>query len=231
MLDFSRFAVLTFDCYGTLIDWDTGIRRALAPILAAHRVEVADDTLLGIYADVEFRAESGDYCNYKTVLKTALRGIGDQLNYTPTETELDHFSNSIKEWPPFPDTVAALQALQKRYQLAIISNTDDDLFSSTQLLLQTEFDVVITAEQVKSYKPSLNNFERALERIGRPKEKILHVAQSVFHDIIPANRLSLTTAWVNRRKETNRWLAEEPQYAQPNVEVPDLQSLVCAAGL
>ena len=231
MLDFGRFEILTFDCYGTLIDWDAGIRRALAPVLKAHGVVTDDHTLLDLYADVESGAESGDYRNYKTVLKNVLRGIGERLGFAPTGAELEDFSYSIREWPPFPDTVAALQALRQRYQLAVISNTDDDLFAATQAHLQTDFDVIITAEQVGSYKPSLHNFNRALERIGRPKESVLHVAQSIFHDIIPANRLGLANVWVNRRQEANRWLAAEPVLARPGFAVPDLQSLVGAAGL
>ena len=231
MLNFDRFEILTFDCYGTLIDWDAGIRRALAPVLKAHRVEVADETLLDMYAEVESSEEGGDYRNYKTVLTNVLRGIGKRLGFTATEAELKGFANSIREWPPFPDTVVALQALRQRYQLAIISNTDDDLFAATQVHLQTDFDVIITAEQVGAYKPSLNNFNQALERIGRPKEAVLHVAQSIFHDVIPANRLGLANVWVNRRQEANRWLAEEPELARPEFEVPDLKSLVSAAGL
>ena len=231
MLNFDRFAVLTFDCYGTLINWDVGICQALAPILAAHHVSVADETLLDLYAEVEAHVEGGDYRPYRTILKTVLQGIGERLNFMPSETEKNQFADSIGEWPPFPDTVAALKELQRRFRLAIISNTDDDLFARTHQHLQTEFDYIITAEQVKSYKPSLNNFNRAIERIGVPKENLLHVAQSVFHDIIPANRLRLATVWVNRRKEKNVWLQEEPNHAQPHLEVPDLRSLVRLAGL
>lgn len=231
MLNFADYEALTFDCYGTLINWDAGIRDALAPILAAHGVRVDDERLLALYAEEEARLESGDYCEYKAVLKGALQGIGARLGFAPTPEELQRFADSIRDWQPFADTVEALQALARRYQLVIISNTDDDLFATTQKHLQTAFSEVITAEQARSYKPSANNFQRAIERLGLPKERVLHVAQSVFHDIIPANRLGLATVWVNRRGEANRWLAEEPRHAQAKLEVADLRSLAQLAGL
>ena len=231
MLNFDEFEVLTFDCYGTLINWDAGIRDALAPVLAARAIDLADDRLLDLYADVEREIESGEYHTYKTVLKNALRGIGGRLNFTPSEEELEHFSRSIRDWQPFLDTVEALHALERRYRLAVISNTDDDIFAATQKHLRTNFAFVITAEQVKSYKPSLNNFRQALDRIGLPKERILHVAQSVFHDIIPANKMGLANVWVNRRGEENIWLEDDPRHAQPHLEVPDLQSLARLADL
>jgi 2-haloacid dehalogenase len=124
-----------------------------------------------------------------------------------------------------------LQALKKEYKLAIISNIDDDLFAFSAQRLQTQFDWVITAQQAKSYKPSLNNFHLALERIGVPKPKILHVAQSLFHDIVPAKALSLSTVWINRRHNLGGFGPTPPAQAQPDLEVLDLQTLAALIGL
>jgi len=136
----------------------------------------------------------------------------------------------VKDWPAFPDSTRALQALKKKYKLAILSNIDDDLIAfSVQRLGQ--FDWIITAQQAKSYKPSLNNFYLALERIGVPKNKILHVAQSLFHDIAPAKALGLSTVWINRRHNKAGFGATPPAQAQPDLQVPDLQTLAVTMGL
>ncbi len=231
MLNFEEFEVLTFDCYGTLIDWETGIGRALQPILTNHGVDLPTEKALELYSELETAIERGAYYPYKTVLKMVLEGFGARLGFVPSPTELQRFSESIKDWPAFPDSPSALQALKKRYKLAIISNVDDDLFAFSAQHLQTSFDWVITAQQAKSYKPSLNNFRLALERIGLPKQKILHVAQSLFHDIAPAKELGLSTVWVNRRHGREGSGATPPAQAQPDLEVPDLQTLAGIVGV
>jgi len=231
MLHFDQFEVLTFDCYGTLIDWESGIWGALYPILASHRVSVSLDQALELYGELESEAERGPYHDYKTVLRTVLAGFGSRLGFAPTPTELQRFAVSVKDWPAFPDSPRALQALKTKYKLAIISNIDDDLFAFSAARLQVEFDWVITARQVTSYKPSLNNFRVAFDRIGLPRAKILHVAQSLFHDIAPATGLGLSTVWVNRRHGKAGAGATPPAQARPDLEVPDLQSLVRSIGL
>jgi 2-haloacid dehalogenase len=231
MLNFDDFAVLTFDCYGTLIDWDTGIWKALQPVLTNHNIAVTPDKALELYGELESQVERNRYREYKLVLRMVLEGLGTQLGFTPTSLELQHFSESVKDWPPFPDSTRSLQALKKKYKLAILSNIDDDLFAFSAQQLQVSFDWVITAQQAKSYKPSLNNFQLALERIGLPKHKILHVAQSLFHDIVPAKALGLSTVWVNRRHHKAGSGATPPAQAQPDLEVPDLQTLAAKIGL
>ncbi len=231
MLNFDRFEVLTFDCYGTLIDWEAGIWAALGPILADHRVQVSPDKALELYGELESEAERGAYREYRSVLRGVLEGFGAQLGFTPTPAELQHFAASVKDWPAFPDSPGALQALKKKYKLAIISNIDDDLFAFSAERLQVQFDWVITAQQVKSYKPSLDNFRFAFDRIGVPQSKILHVAQSLFHDVVPAKALGLATVWVNRRHGKGGSGATPPAQAQPDLEVPDLQSLARTIGL
>ena len=131
----------------------------------------------------------------------------------------------FRSWKPFPDTVAALKKLKSRYKLAIISNTDDDLFADTARLLEVSFDWVITAQQAGSYKPSHHNFKLALERIALPPEQVLHVAQSIYHDIVPARELGLATVWVNRRAGKHGEGATKAAQGQPDLEVPDLKTL------
>lgn len=231
MLNFDDFEVLTFDCYGTLIDWESGIAEALRPILAHHQVDLSTDKTLELYGELESEIERGEYHEYKTVLRMVLEESGSRLGFIPTPTELQNFSESVKDWLPFPDSTHALQALKKRYKLGIISNIDDDLFAFSAQRLQTQFDWVITAQQAKSYKPSLNNFRLAFERIGLPGNKILHVAQSLFHDMVPAKALGLSTVWVNRRQDKAGFGATPPAQAQPDLEVPDLQTLAGIIGL
>ncbi len=231
MLQFDRFRVLTFDCYGTLIDWETGLWGALHPILAAYGVDLAPERVLELYGKLEAEAERGEYRPYKAILSTVLERLGIQLGFVPAAQELQAFSTSVKNWPAFPDSARALQALHKKYKLAIISNIDDDLFAFSQERLQVQFDWIITAQQAKSYKPSLGNFRLAFERIGLPPAEILHVAQSLFHDIAPAKSLSLSTVWVNRRHGQAGFGATPPAQAQPDLQVPDLQSLVDRLGL
>lgn len=231
MLNFDNFKVLTFDCYGTLIDWETGIWQSLQPILEHHRVSITSEQALEWYGELEAQAEGGPYQDYKTILKTVLKGFGFRLGFDPSPAELEQFSQSVKEWPAFPDSAPALQSLKKKYKLAIISNVDDDLFEFSARRLQVAFDWVITAQQVKSYKPSLNNFRFAFEKIGVPTDEILHVAQSLFHDIAPANALGVSTVWVNRRHNKPGFGATPPAQAKPDLEVPDLRSLAAMIGL
>ena len=231
MLDFDRFAVLTFDCYGTLIDWETGIWEALRPVLTAHECTLSQEQALQLYGEFESKAEGGDYREYKTILAMVLEMIGGKLGFKPSLTELQKFTVCVKDWPAFPDSSRALQALHKKYKLAIISNIDDDLFVYSERKLQVKFDWIVTAKQAKSYKPSLNNFHLAFERIGLPQDKILHVAQSLYHDIAPARKLGLSNVWINRRHGRGGFGATPAAQAQPDLEVPDLESLAKLIGL
>jgi len=226
MIDFTTKRVLTFDCYGTLIDWETGILSALQPIVTDHGVTANPEHLLALYAQLEPAAEQGPYTPYRQLLMAVLRGLGERLGFTPSAAEQSRFADSVGDWPLFADTRAALTALRRRFQLAIISNTDDDLFARTNQQLEVTFDWIVTAQQVRSYKPSLNNFRQALARIGVPKEQVLHVAQSLFHDHVPAKQLGLETVWVNRRYGKAGSGATPPAHARPDLEVRDLATLV-----
>ncbi len=225
MLDFSQFECLTFDCYGTLIDWETGILSALKPILEGHHRTLSDRAILELYAGFEAKIESGEYLPYRQVLQRVTQRIGARLSFALYEGEAGALAESLKNWPPFPDTVDSLKRLKSRYKLAILSNTDDDLFAQTAKTLQVPFDFVITAQQVQSYKPSHQNFERALQVIGLPKDKILHCAQSVFHDIVPAKALGIANVWVNRRAGKEGGGATQTALETPDVTVNSLAEL------
>lgn len=226
MLDFSKFEVLTFDCYGTLIDWESGILQSLKSIFIRHGVGLPESEILEKYAQFEACAEQGEYLKYRLILQSVVESFGKALGFIPSPEELRDFPDSLQNWPAFPDTVAALQTLAKRYRLGIISNIDDDLFAHTAKRLRVRFDWVITAEQVGAYKPSTKNFIYAFDKIGIAPARILHVAQSLYHDHVPAKKLGLATVWVNRRKGLPGRGATPPAKAHPNLEAPDLKTLV-----
>jgi 2-haloacid dehalogenase len=225
MLDFTRFQVLTFDCYGTLIDWETGIFGALRPILTAHRRTVTGAELLELYSELESQAEQGEFRPYREVLQSVVRGFGERLGFVPSESEVRSLPESLANWLPFPDTVVALRKLKSRYQLAITSNVDDDLFAATAPRLEVQFDHLITAQQARAYKPSLRVFELAQERIGVKPDQWLHVAQSVYHDVVPAKSLGIATVWVNRPSPRPGAGAAKAASAQPDLEVSSLKAL------
>jgi 2-haloacid dehalogenase len=230
MLDFSRFRVLTFDCYGTLIDWESGIFAALRPILAAHKKTLSDSALLKLYSELEATAEGREFRPYREILQSVVYGFGKRFEFTPTRAQLTSLPDSLASWQPFPDTVAALRKLKSRYQLAIISNVDDDLFAPTAKKLEVNFDHVITAQQARAYKPSLKIFKLAQQRMGITPDQWLHVAQSVFHDVVPAKSLGITTVWVNRASSRPGAGAAKSASANPDLEVPNLETLADLAG-
>jgi 2-haloacid dehalogenase len=165
MLDFSRFAILTFDCYGTLINWEDSILRCLNRILAAHSKDTDDATLLQLYGDFEASAEQGECRCYRDVLHSVVDQFGERFGFAPGDQEAGSLAESLKKWKPWPDTIAALRVLETHFQLAIISNVDDDLFAATRPQLEVDFAQIITAQQARAYKPSLKIFELALSRI------------------------------------------------------------------
>jgi len=175
-MDFSRFTTISFDCYGTLIDWESGILPTLRTVLDNHGLakpnlenhgqSLHDADILELYGEFEAQAESGPYQSYRDVLQSVVRAFADRFHFEASSAEIRSLHESVQAWPPFPDTVPALRELQKRYQLVVISNIDDDLFAETRKHLDVEFDGVITAEQARSYKPSVNNFQIALRTLA-----------------------------------------------------------------
>ncbi|MEH2013993.1 haloacid dehalogenase type II [Nostoc sp.] len=225
MINFNQYKALTFDCYGTLIDWENGILGVLKPLLLAHNTNFDDDQILELFAEFEAEVEKGEYIKYREVLQIVVQKFGERLGFEPTAEELNSLADSIQHWLPFPDTVEALKTLKQNFKLVIISNVDDDLFAFSAKHLEVEFDQIITAEQAKSYKPSLNNFRLAIDRIDLPLEEILHVAASVYHDIVTAKSLGLSTVWVNRRADQKGVNLTGSAISQPDLEVPDLNTL------
>src|SRR5580700_2283813 len=229
MLHFNRFEILTFDCYGTLIDWETGILAALHRILSAHKKEIDDASVLKLYGDFEQRSVQGAFRPYREVLESVVRQFGDELRFTPTPEQMQLLPDSLATWKPWPDTVAALRRLKARFRLAILSNVDDDLFALTRPQLEVDFDEVITAQQAQAYKPSLKIFELALSRIHAPAHRVLHVGQSIYHDVVPAQALGLATVWVNRPSARPGVGAVKLAEAKPDLTVTSLAELAAAA--
>jgi 2-haloacid dehalogenase len=228
-LDLTGVDALTFDCYGTLIDWETGLSAAFEPILAAHGIAIDADAVLERYARHEAAAEAGPYLTYREVLAAGLRGVAVELGFSPTSSEVAAFSGSVVDWPAFGDSPAALQRLHRRFRLGVITNCDDDLFDASARRLGVDFDWVVTAQQARSYKPSEANFMLAFERLGLPRERIVHVAQSLFHDHVPAKRLGLRSVWINRRGDRVGSGATPPAEASPDATFPDMASFAAAA--
>ncbi len=228
-MDFSRFTTISFDCYGTLIDWESGILPVLRTVLANHGQSLPDAALLELYGEFEAEAESGPYQCYCDVLQSVVRSFADRLHFEATPAEIRSLHESVPAWPPFPDTAAALRELQSRYKLVVISNIDNDLFAETRKHLHVEFDGVITAEQARSYKPSLNNFQMALRTLALSPDRLLHAGQSIYHDVVPAQSLGISTVWVNRKSARPGIGAVRASAGRPDLEVPDLASLAVAA--
>jgi 2-haloacid dehalogenase len=204
----------TFDCYGTL--------------MTAHGIRSARDDLLERYARHEATAEAGPYRRFREVLAAGLGGVAAELGFAPTPDEVAAFSGSVVDWPAFPDSTAALERLHRRFRLGVITNCDDDLFAASARRLGTDFDWVVTAQQAGSYKPNEANFRLALERVGLPQERIVHVAQSLFHDHVPAKRLGFRTVWINRRHDRPGSGATPPATATPDATYPDMASFAAA---
>jgi 2-haloacid dehalogenase len=170
-------------------------------------------------------AEGGEFQPYRAVLQTVVHGFGDRLGFAPTAAEASSLPQSLPHWRPFQDTARALRQLKTKYKLAVISNVDDDLFTASARQLEVSFDHVITSQQARAYKPSLNIFRLAQERIGTSPNRWLHVGQSLYHDVLPARSLGIATAWVNRPSPRPGSGAAKAADAQPDVEVPDLKTL------
>ena len=226
-VDFAAYDVLTFDCYGTLIDWETGLLAALREALPGS-VDVGDDALLETYARHEAEAERPPYRSYRAVLAAGVRGVADDLRLDVGDDAVVRFAESVLEWPAFPDSAEALGRLHERFRLGVITNCDADLFAASSERLGTDFDWVITADAARAYKPALTGFELAFTTIPVSRERILHVAQSLFHDHAPAKQLGLTTVWIDRRHDRPGSGATPPARATPDATFPSMQAFADA---
>ncbi len=195
------YDIITFDCYGTLIDWEGGIWEAFTQAAAADGVKLDRAALLRAYAEVEPAVEAEAYRSYRAVLTETARRVAARLGWSLPKDRAGFLAESLPRWRPFADTNPALERLVAAgYRLGILSNVDDDLLAGTRRHLTAKFDLLITAQQVGSYKPAHGHFLRARERIGG--ERWLHAAQSYFHDVVPARALGIPVAWINRKGET-----------------------------
>jgi len=228
-MDYSRFRVLTFDCYGTLIDWETGILRAVRLAFGPFHIEPSANEILEAYAEAESAIEAGPYQKYRSVLGQCAASLCQRFAVPLCGEELDFLVDSLQHWESFPDTVPALNLLRNRFKLAVISNIDRNLFEASNQKLGEPFTWIITADEVGSYKPSHRNFEYALARIGHPKDEVLHVAQSLYHDHVPARELGIASVWINRRLGQPGHGATPPAEAQTGAVFSDLRSFADAA--
>ena len=228
-MDIHRYDALTFDCYGTLIDWETGILEALRPLLESRGWSGSDDEALELFGTTESDIQTSRYVPYAQVLRLTVDEIARRLGFEPTPDERDSLWRSLGDWPAFADTTEALGTLKRHFRLAVVSNIDDDLFRLSARHLGVSMDAVITAEQVGSYKPHPAHFAEALKRLELPRDRVLHVAQSLFHDVAPASALGFDTVWVNRRAGRTGFGATPAAAAVPSLEVPDLSALAAMA--
>ncbi|HVF92610.1 MAG TPA: HAD family hydrolase [Blastocatellia bacterium] len=214
----TEFEIITFDCYGTLIDWESGITGAFISEASRDGVELTPERVIEAYMEEEPSIESGRYISYKDVLGQAARRVAARLGWSLPPERTSFLADSLPNWRPFPDTNASLERLARRYRLGILSNIDDELLEKTLRLLTVSFDLIVTAEQVKSYKPGFAHFNEAGRRIGGARQ--LHAAQSYFHDVVPARALHIPVVWVNRKGEQ-----PAPGGPLPTKEVGDLAAL------
>jgi 2-haloacid dehalogenase len=216
------FDTLTFDCYGTLIDWETGIFEALKPLLARARTPLTRDQVLEAHARHESSQQTFTPAKrYQELLSIVYKRMAEEWGLSCTYDECVTYGRSIGNWPAFADSAAALQYLKQHYKLVILSNVDNESFTFSNARLQVEFDAIITAEDVGSYKPSPRNFEYMLEKLGQRgigKQNILHTAESLFHDHQPANGFGLASCWIYRRHAQPGFGATMDPGSQPNID-------------
>jgi 2-haloacid dehalogenase len=230
------FRVLTFDCYGTLIDWESGIYNALQPLLQKAMQTTGQtmtrDAVLETYARHESAQEDATPAMiYSDLLATVHRRLAQAWNVPVDDADHARFGASVPDWPAFPDSPAALAYLKQHYQLVILSNVDRESFKGSNRRLDVAFDAVYTAQDVGSYKPNPKNFEYMLAHLaqrGIAKADILHTAQSLFHDHAPAKRFSLASAWIDRRHDQQGWGATmaPPEGAGYEFRFPTMAAMV-----
>ncbi len=233
VLRLSDFGVLSFDCYGTLIDWESGMLAALAPLVAKCAPAPTAEELLALYARLESaqEAETPDLVYRELVARVHAR-MAAALGVTASAAENAAFGASIGQWPAFPDSPAALAYLKRHFKLIILSNVDRDSFRGSNARLGVEFDAILTAQDIGSYKPDPRNFAALVAKVaelGHAKGELLHVAQSLYHDHVPAKRAGLRTAWIDRRSGRTGGATLAPKEAvQPDARYVSLADLAQA---
>ena len=212
---------ITFDCYGTLIDWESGIQQFFRERLAAHNIECLDPRVLQHkWEEIQFVYIQEQYRPYREVLRDTMRTTLDMEQIPYAEEDIEAFADSMGKWQPFPDTKEAIIDLQKLTKTVLLSNTDDDIIAETERTIGVKFDDIITAQQVGAYKPSHKGFILARERLGLPVSDIWHAGFGFRYDIVPATELGYTTVWVNRQGEAR------PVDVKETFLVGDMRTLV-----
>lgn len=199
---FKNIELLTFDCYGTLIDWEKGMYDALSNFVRKRHLSISIDDLSERYIEIELNLEKERYRKYREILTLGAKRLLQDQKIDLHSGDEKIFARSIPFWPSFQETSITLNSLKKKgYKLAILSNIDEDLIKKSIKLMRVKFDGVVTAEQVKTYKPSFNHWHKMLKTFKIPKENVLHIAASIVHDIRPAKALGFKTVWINRKNE------------------------------
>jgi 2-haloalkanoic acid dehalogenase type II len=219
----SEFDIITFDCYGTLIDWESGITGAIQAEAAQAGVSLNRDEIIEAYMIDEPAVEASGYRPYRDVLTETARRVAARLGWKIADDRAGFLAASLPNWQPFPDTNSALERLARKFDLGILSNTDDDLLQGTRRHFTVDFALIVTAEQVKSYKPAHAHFAEGIRRVGG--KRLLHAAQSYFHDVVPASEMGIPVAWVNRKNEQVKEGGPRPSH-----ETPDLAALADLLG-
>ena len=219
------FEVVSFDCYGTLIDWETGLLGTLTSWLNAYGIHADEESLLEQYATFEAEAEKGSYRRYREILIDIMHRFAAHYRIPLTSTERFLLIDALVTWLPFPDVNPVLTHLKQNFKLAVISNIDRDLFEATSRHFKVTFDIIITAEDVRAYKPSLKPFQSLLDSYQIQPDSIIHVAQSFYHDIEPARAIGITTGWLNRSKKRKGFGATPPVHTKPDFVFHNLYEL------
>jgi len=234
-LDLTAYNALSFDCYGTLIDWEAGIAAVLGPWVRRFDPSITDEQVLVAYSENEAAVENeAPGTLYPDVLREAFRRTGKDLGFDVSNEDADALGTSVPDWPAFPDSSDALQRLKKHYKLIILSNVDRESFAGSNKRLDVEFDEILTAQDIGSYKPNPANFDallRRVEEIGSTGQ-LLHVAQSLFHDHVPGKKAGLPSVWINRRHAQPGWGATpDPRTdVTPDLEYPSMAAFADAVG-
>jgi len=215
-----QIEIITFDCYGTLVDWETGVRTAIREVSGVDKPALFD-----AYLDIEAAVEAKPYRAYREVLREVLARLAERFDFAVPSERAYAFAEALPSWPLWPDTNEALSRLKSRYRIGVLSNVDRDLFAGTAGHFDVEVDLLITAQDVQAYKPSRRHFVRTLAEMGGDRSRVLHAAQSLYHDCVPATALDIANVWINRRGEGNK------TSARPIATFPDVAGLADALGV
>jgi 2-haloalkanoic acid dehalogenase type II len=210
---------ISFDCYGTLVDWESGISNFLAETFQEKRVTVDVKEVLRAREEIEFELIQADYRKYREILGLSLKEAFYRFSIPYGESDGERLARSVPNWPVFAETREALEKLEEKADLVIISNIDNDIIEKTRTNIGVAFHLTVTAQDAKAYKPSTKPFELALLKLGYKPDKILHVSSGFRYDIPPAQKLGFRTAWVNRKRE------QKPEGHKPDYEFESLTQM------